>query len=256
MWCQTVSLERFEPSPDQLQRLSDEAYTALISVTMAVLMDIDTRYQYPDINTLEPDEAIDWLESQALLMDGQLEAANDALTSGGTLADWEQALTESVVAGALLALLFFFNGVEGLRTEAISRNTIRQINAILRGHSVATRRLAARIANGDLTDKQIRAANYRRESALRESFDRARMIDAVARGHNEGIRNLGNPHPCPDCPRHIRSDWVGIEEIVPIATQCVCQDRCKCWIRTRLNPERFAADVRTGRVQGRISRYE
>lgn len=246
----------FTPTASQLERLSDDEYQALLAITMRKLMDIEGRYSIPDIEAMSPEQIADYLESLQLQMDRELEALNDDLFNGGSLKDWEESVAELVVAGALLGLLFLFGGVSGLRNQAIARDAIRQVQATINGQARAIQRNAQKIADGQLSEAQIRAGNYRRASTIREAYERNRIISAINRGHNEGIRLLGSPHPCPDCPLHERRDWVPIEDIVPIANQCVCQSRCKCSVRTRFNPARLAEDIRNGTATNRVARYE
>jgi len=250
-------IERFQPSAAQLQSLSDEEYSAFLAITIAMLQGTEQRYDIPNLEEMSEAEVANWLETQQLQIEREYEAATDDLLNGGTVESWERDLVELVIAGALLALLFGFGGIGGLRSQSSAVTLVRQSREVMRGQLAAIRTTAKRIQQGQLTPAQIKAGKYRRASAFKESYERGRIVDAITnQGHNEGIRRLGNPHPCPDCPRHERREWVPIEEIVPIATLCVCQQRCKCFIVTRFNRERFIAGVQNGDARNILRRYE
>lgn len=249
--------EKLVLSPSQLERLSDDDYAEFLSITVALLSQTESRYNLPDIESMSEDEIIDWIGEQQSSIEREVLVANQQLIDGGTLSDWERTMSELVSSAAILAALFAFGGLDGLRQQSVARTIIDQTRATIRGQLRAIRQTANSISSGNLSPAQIDASAYRRASAVRESYEKGKLFDAIAnKGHNEGFRSLGSTHPCPDCPQYETGGWVPIENIVPIAAYCVCRLRCKCRLQTRFNPDRFIEDINAGRVGDRIRRYQ
>jgi hypothetical protein len=254
---QSIVIEKYQPSDDQLERLDDATYEAYLAITLAMLRDVERANDISDIEGMTPNEIEAWIEQQRALIEPQIDGAVDDLQNGGTLADFERNVAEITTAAILIVLLFAVGGVDNLRNKPRARAFIRQVQSTIRGNSAAIRGTASRIATGGLTDKQLRAQARRRSLIAKQAYERQRILDEMTtQGHNEGRRFIGSNHPCPDCPRHQRLNWVPIEEIVPIATACVCGGRCLCRIETRFNPVRAVQQIGNGSLLDRVNRFE
>lgn len=251
-------IEKFTPNPSQLDRLSDEEYAEISAITIAKLQAVESSLDIPDISSLTEAEIEAWLLEQQTKLERDIEADVAGLIDERTpLKDFEREIADLVVSAALVALLFAVGGLSSLRSKQSARAFVRQANRTINDNITGLRRATDRIANRELTVKQIGQAGRRRGLSVQQGFSRSELLNNIAtRFHNEGMRTLGSSHPCPDCPLYVTGGYVAIEEIVPIATACVCGLHCKCRITTRFNPQRALDELTNDSIIDRVNRYE
>lgn len=246
-------IEKFQPTTAQLTRLSQEAYAEFEAISLAKLRQIEAASPI-DLETESKESESLKLRAQAEL---QLQQPIDDFLSGGTLATLEETIGDTVSTGLLLAMLLAVGGVDRLRQSRFLRDTVLDTRRLIQGNLRATQRNADRIAEGELTEGQIKDQARRRSLGIRSGFSSASLLDRmVSRFHNEGIRRLTSAHPCPDCPQYQRLNYVPLEEIVPIATFCACGSNCKCQIQSRFNPARALQDLVSGNLIDRVQRRD
>lgn len=244
--------ELFNPSSSQLTRLEDALYKKTGQVTLTRLSDIDSTAELP--NPDDADIMAEVVEDQRLKLEREIRGIAEELIDGGSIEAWERATSEAVSDALLLALLLGFGGVEEIRQSPDPRTTIGMVVDLIQGQLRAIRRNGDRISQG-ISLGQLRDIPRRRSLSFRSGYETSRIARSMmSQFHNEGIRLLNSPHPCPDCPLYQKVDWVPLGEIVPVATFCVCQSNCKCSIRTRFNPARVIQDLQGGTLLNQMGR--
>lgn len=241
-----MTVERFEPLPGQLDRLSPSEYEALSELTLADLQAADN----------ELPGSIEELEAR---LRRQIETPTQRLLNNvGTIADWERRVAEAVVLSMLAAFLLAWGGLQQLRGQQRPRRLLVFAKDSVQTGLDAIRYNGDRIASGQLTPGQLQGNILNRRShGSREAYERARHLDLmVNRGHNEGKRLLTPGENCPDCPTHQRTAWTPLEEIVPLGTFCVCQAACKCRLITRFNPELAMQQLMGGNLLNQVERAQ
>jgi hypothetical protein len=84
---------------------------------------------------------------------------------------------------------------------------------------------------GKLTPKQALRRSALYAESVKATFSRSEQITRVDEGLNVGKRLLDSQaNHCDECLEYQRTSWARIEEIVPIGTNCSCQNRCRCRI--------------------------
>lgn len=94
---------------------------------------------------------------------------------------------------------------------------------------------AIALANGELTEKQVVARARQYSGELDQDFHTAWMAAQGEAGYVEARRSLteGFKH-CEECKLYdTLGQWIPIEQVVPIATDCRCNFNCKCTIEIR-----------------------
>lgn len=248
-----MSVEKFQPTIGQISRLSEEAYEEFLAITderltnLTIASDIDLEAREQDRQA-----ASTQLQNEAVAI---ISPAIEEFLNGGTLEELERIIAETVSAAMLLAMLLALGGLTRFRSHPRSADFILDTRRLISGQLRAVRALGNNAENGLLTPKQIRLQAQRRAQAIRSGFSAAAIEDRMtSRFHNEAMRSLTSDHPCPDCPRHATGGFVPIEEVVPIATYCVCGGRCKCQIITRFNPAKALSDLIGGNLFDAIER--
>ena len=241
-------------SPTQLTRASESELLAYGDITIARLRQIESDNDIPDLRESEIEE---YLESQQQALERELQAISEQLIQRQiNLDEYERLAAELVSAAMLVALLAAFGGTENLRRSPYGREYIRQVSRAIRGEVRAIIATGNKIESGDLTIAQFLATRSRRAMAFVSTFRTAQIFKNIAENnHNEGIRRLTSVEPCPDCPGYQQLSWVPIEDIVPVATYCVCKGNCKCEVITRFNPDRALAQLTGGTITQRVTRY-
>lgn len=244
--------------PEDSERLSEDAYSQLSEITIARLAQVEAAGGSlpPDIATWSEAEVVRYLEYQRTILEVRIETATEALLRDRiSVGQWEEDLGRIISTGLLLALLLLAGGLTQLRQKPVARDLILQSRDQIRSSLRALRRTADRIAAGELSEAQIRDQKRRRSLSFATGFNRARHLDAISsQRHNEGKRFIGSPHPCPDCQIYERRDWTPITEIVPVATFCVCQGRCQCYLITRFNPAIAIQQLQGGSLADQVQR--
>lgn len=245
--------ELFEPAIGQLARLSEEGYDTITQVTLARITEIEDDADLPDPD--DQDAVANEIEEQRMALERGIESFTEELIEGDTIESWEEKLAESVSSALLLALLIGFGGSEPIRQQSESRTIIGMIVDLIRGQRRAIKNNADVIGDGNMTTGKLRDIPRRRSLSFKSGYETSRIANNMfSRFHNEGVRSLGVAHHCPDCPLYERLDWVPINEIIPIATFCVCQSNCKCSVITRFNPARVIQDLQGGSLFNQVSR--
>lgn len=248
-----MSSEIFQPSTEQLTRLSEDAYRELSRITLRKLLESESKLELPDPELIEELNAVTLLEQQRLQR--KIESIVEELIEGDTVESFEKKVAESITAALLLALLLAVGGTARLRRQAQARTIIEIAKQIITGQHRAIARNGDRIVSNGFTIGQLRDIPRRRALAFRSAYEVARHVyDMVGRGHNEGKRFLNSPHPCPSCPSYERPDWVPISDIVPPATFCLCQSNCKCTTISRFNPQRALQELQGGSLSDQVLR--
>jgi hypothetical protein len=244
-------IEPFTPTESQQSRMSEDDYAAMTAITLAALSRVEIENALPDGAAVD-DFAVAY---QLALYEEMLHPTQAILDGGAAIADWEQAISGSVVTAVLLGLLIGVGGVAGLRSQFNPRGILQFTKASLIADLRAVQYNAEQIALARKTPGQILAILQRRSNAMRGSYERTKHAVLIASGvANEGRRMLGSVHPCPNCPDYERLDWVPLTEIVPVATLCLCQSFCQCRVETRFNPQRALEEMTGGTLANRVER--
>lgn len=149
-------------------------------------------------------------------------------------------------------------GDESLRGNPELFRYFGQSGAHLKREYAVLRANGKKIADGELTQAQIRDRFRRQSIRLNEAFFRAQMLTRISQqGHNEGRRILDSSvlH-CPDCPGYQALEWVPVGDIVPKGTACVCGGYCHCTVFTRFSPERAIQELQGGTLIDQVRRSE
>ena len=234
-------------TPADTSRLSSGEYSELTEVTLNRLILLE-----PPIEEENALEQVLGYQQQARF---NVDASTEQLINGGSVKDWESQATDIIVNGLLIALLIGYGGIEQVRQSIDPRSLLGLGVDLIKGQRRAIKNNADKIAAGGFTLGRLKDLGRRRSLAVRSSYESASIAQAMAeRFHNEGIRRLTSPHPCPDCPTYERTDWVSINEIVPVATACVCKGNCKCIVTTRFNPARVIQELQGGTLFNQVRR--
>ena len=249
-----MAAELFIPAVDQLARLSEDAYEEFGQVTMRRLTQLDVLVSQAE----EPDDeeltALMAAERQSL--ESGLEPIIEAVIEGAPIETFEQQAAESVSSALLLAMLLSFAGLNRLRQQAEARAIIGITGDLIKGQLRAIRGNADSLASGGVTLGRARDIPRRRSLGVRSAFETARLTwNMTARRHNVGKRWVNSPHPCPDCPGYdTNGEYILIEQIVPVATFCVCQSSCKCRVATKFDPQFAIQQLQGGSLTEQVQR--
>ncbi|MEL7494637.1 MAG: hypothetical protein AAGJ95_11840 [Cyanobacteria bacterium J06554_11] len=249
-------METFQPTTAQLERLPEAAYAGYLDISRALLEQAEQASSV-DVANVPEDEREDAIADLRREAERQMDPAVDEVLDGGTLAQFEKTVADAVSTGLLLALLLAFGGSESIRQSQTGRSGVLNARTLIDSQLRALRRNAERIGQGQLSERQIRDIPRRRSLGIRSGFSSGRILERMGSAfHNEGIRRLTSAHPCPDCPNYERLDWVSLDEIVPVATYCVCGSNCKCQVTTRFNPQRALQDLLGGNLLNQVQRRQ
>lgn len=245
-------IEKFQPAISQLSRPSEEAYDKFLTITEERLDQAETDSPVA-LDVPEENRQNTLIDIQEDTVTTIAPAIEDFL-EGGQLARLENTIGETVSTALLLAMLLAIGGRQKLKSHPTPTELILDTRNLISGQLRAARAFADNVANGQLTPGRIRAQARRRALGVRSGFSSAAIIDRMASNfHNEGLRRLTSQHPCPDCPQYdTNGEFIPLNQVVPIATFCVCQSRCKCRIITRFNPRRALGDLLSGNLIGRV----
>ena len=247
-------IEKFQPSTDQIARLSEEAYEDFLAITLNRLEQVEAESPI-SVEEVPEDEQQTVLLSIQQSTQAALEQPTEQFLSGGSLQNLESTIAEAVSSSLLLAMLLAMGGFQKARQDPGIRENVLTTRDLIQGQFRATQRTGDRIIDGQLTPNQIRRQSARRALGVRSGFSSASIVNRMTgMFHNEGIRLLTSAHPCTDCPMHERRSWTSLDDIVPVATYCVCGANCKCKITTRFNPARALSDLASGNLLGQVSR--
>jgi hypothetical protein len=159
--------------------------------------------------------------------EARLKAHTRLLTQGKIhLAEWQIRMAETIKTSHLQMAMLSSGGKEQL--------TPRHYGAIgsqLRKQFEYLDNFARDLYAGKVTPTQaIRRSGLYAES-VKITFSRAEQISRIEEGFNAGKRILdaGARH-CSECIDYQRLEWTAIADIIPVGTNCSCQNRCKCRI--------------------------
>lgn len=247
-------IEKFQPSIEQLTRLSEEAYEEFLAITLDRLERVEAESSIAVEDIPEEERPIVLADIQQNTSEA-LQPATEQFLNGGPLINLEKSIGETVSASLLLAMLLAMGGFRKASQSPSVREQVLGTRGLIQGQLRATQRTGNRIAAGELTPNQIRNQARRRSLGVRSGFSSSAIIDRMTGAfHNEGKRFLTSSHPCPDCPQYERKEWTSLDDIVPVATYCVCQSNCKCRVITRFNPRRALGDLLGGNLVNQVSR--
>lgn len=243
--------EPFIPTEAQQGRLSEEEYAALALITLGLLQRIERENTLPSRDDVEA-----YIQrTQAQIRTRMVPPTEAMLDGNASVAEWEQAISDSVVNAVILGLLLASGGVDGIRNTQDPRAVLQFTKTALVADLRGVRFSADRIAAGEMTPDQILASLTRRSGSLFRNYNSAVLVLTLAYGQaNEGIRRLGSQHPCPNCPDYERPNWTPLEEIIPPGNLCLCQLHCKCTLITRYNPVRALQNLAGGSLTSRVQR--
>lgn len=130
-------------------------------------------------------------------------------------------------------------GVGGVNN--LDKNSIKITERNLDKENIFLERFVYAIATEELSEEQIvaRAKLYAQSSS--SAYHRAEYYQRISSGMaNEAKRTLAlDAKHCPQCPALSTQDnWVDIEKVVPIGSNCDCRGRCRCSIAYRYNFKR------------------
>ncbi len=171
------------------------------------------------------------VEEETLRGEVRLKAIARLLIAGRIdLPEFQERFAEQLKASHLRLGMLSSGGKEGVTKAdygAVGKN-LRDEYKYLRGFGQA-------IAAGELNPEQIvkRAASYGQSARI--SFFSVEKQSRKRNGVNQGRRDLDpqSSKHCADCLRHATHGWVGIDQIVPVGTKCLCRQRCRCRISWR-----------------------
>lgn len=251
-------IDRFTPAPSQASQLTPEQLEAFSQITLARLQDIEASEDIPDFSSMSESEIEAWLQQYRATAETEMRRELEQLLDGdSTIADIENVILETVATGVIVVFLASVGGTLGLQTQQSPVVLVRQLSANIRSAARATARNAQRIIAGELTPNQILAIAGRRALAFQADWHQFQMFDAIAnRGHNEAYRVLGVANHCPDCVAYEQPQWTAINNVVPVATSCVCQAQCHCRVFTRFNPQRALEELSSGSLIDRVQGYQ
>ncbi|MEM9947802.1 MAG: hypothetical protein AAF810_17330 [Cyanobacteria bacterium P01_D01_bin.36] len=247
--------ELFQPSTAQLSRLAEEEYERIAEITLRRLIELEQASDLPD-----PDDTQALIDTMLLAqqrLEREIEPIIEKTIEGDSTETFERDIAEAVTDALLLALLLGIGGTARLRQQRQARTVVNLAKQLINGQHRAISRNADKLSKGGFTTGQLRDIPRRRGLAVRSGYEMTRhAYNMVVMGHNEGMRFLNSPHPCPSCPQYERTNWVAIEEIVPPATLCLCQANCKCTTISRFNPERAIQELMGGSLSQQLQRSE
>lgn len=173
---------------------------------------------------------------------GKLERITEDLLAGQiTLTEWQIAMAQATKDESIVAALLAIGGLAALAAlnKQQSSSIWFAVGEHLRSQVKGIDRIANKISKGNRTPAQLRAYARYKASGVIGAYHRARRVGFMVAGFNEARRSL-DPFAkhCPDCPAYETSDWVPIEEVVPVGHACRCNGRCRCRVQYRFNPER------------------
>jgi len=94
------------------------------------------------------------------------------------------------------------------------------------------------IANGTLTEQQIRSRIGMYANSVWNSYHRARKLQATEQQFNEAKRTTRPGDICDDCKYYESLDWVYIDDLPLPGDGSRCRSNCRCDIEFRFNPDR------------------
>lgn len=245
--------ELFEPTIEQLARLSEDEYQSTTEVTLAALLAIESGLAIPPAD--DRAEIEDAIIEQEFKLEREVTQATQDLIDGESIKTWEETTAELMTSALLIALLFGFGGVERVRGQREARDVIGLAVDLIRGQSRAIQRTGDTVARNEMTIGRLLDFPRRRALSFRGGYESSRMAsDMILRSHNEGIRLLNSAHPCKSCPTYERATPVSINDIVPVATLCECQSNCKCTVETWFNPARAIQELQGGGLVDQVNR--
>lgn len=171
----------------------------------------------------------------------QIQAALGRLFEGETsIKDLQVEAAQLLKASHLRITTLGAGGEKSLRSNPEIFRYFGQSGSQLKREYARLVGTGTQIANGELSEAQIRDRFRRQSLRLNETFFRAELLTrASQQGHNEGKRFLGAAvKHCPSCPGYQVAEWTDISEIVPKGTACECGGYCYCTVTTRFNPDR------------------
>ncbi len=87
------------------------------------------------------------------------------------------------------------------------------------------------LADGKLTPERAIWRSGLYASSVKQTFSRTEQLSREREGFTVGKRLLdAQAQHCPECIGYERPDWVAIADIMPVGTNCSCQNFCKCRI--------------------------
>jgi hypothetical protein len=88
-----------------------------------------------------------------------------------------------------------------------------------------------KISKGNLSEAQILARAKSYVNSVTPQFSKAQVFERKNAGVTLAKRLLDpTANHCPACPRYATSDFVPIDEIVPVGVACPCGRHCRCRI--------------------------
>ena len=201
------------------------------------------RYTLPNGNPVSQQEIKQILDASRGHFGGKLERITQELLAGEvTLAEWQLAMAQATKDESIVAALLALGGLAALL--ALNRQQSALVWSIVgehvRNQVGGINRVARDIAKGNRTPAQLRAYARYKASGVIGAYNKVRKIEFMAAGFNEARRSL-DPFAkhCPDCPAYETTDWIAIDEVIPVGHACRCGGRCRCRVEYRFNPERI-----------------
>ena len=89
------------------------------------------------------------------------------------------------------------------------------------------------MANGELSEAQIRDRVSRYGDSAKISYEKARITQLQQKGDVYGRRRLGSCSiHCDECVTYAERGWVPIADVVPPGKDCSCNVNCCCSVET------------------------
>jgi hypothetical protein len=221
-----IDLNRYALATPRLKQFLNEAE-----------YDIATGQYTRNGQPVPPTEIALLIEAEQQALTRRFETATEAYLAGDiTLEEWERRLADDSKTGFVIIALLIFGGLALLARNPRGSAIWGTTGAALREHIGGIAGYGQRLAEGLRSPAQLRGYVKYKARGIRPIAAQLKKDSAIALGFNEGRRFLDpTARHCVQCPGYERTDWVPIDEIVPLGVGCDCRGRCRCSIQYRRN---------------------
>lgn len=190
-------------------------------------------YVYRSNGRKVPDRALyKAVREEVSRIEAKIEKTTEQMLGGRiTFIQWQGDVKDHVKAGHVNLARLGRGGKEN--TFAI--HYLDVANELRRNQYPRLRGFAQDIADGKLTEGQIRRRAKLYGLSTKGSFEQARLSTKTSGDKVMlGRRLLGAcaPH-CPSCLRYAGFGWIGLDQIIPPGQQCECGGNCCCSVEIK-----------------------